>query len=190
MNLMRRHPLVGHGLILAGLVLSIGVTRAVYVEPRAREVSALRADERKLRAQFLDLTSGLEDMRAWAGANPGRDLLTFHVRRALPAREMVPEFLRAVVPIANRHGIGTELIQPAGTWSEETVTDAAGRPVTYRRLELRFRLYGTYRGLGEYLREIESLDQLVIVRSVGVQYHAPAYPDLIADVSIWVYGTP
>jgi Tfp pilus assembly protein PilO len=184
------HPLLGHGIILVGLVASIGVTRAVYIEPRAREVRALRADEQKLRAQLVDLTAGLEGMKAWAKTHPGEDLLTFHARRALPERDMVPAFLKAISPLADRYGIATELIRPAGGVTEETVTDAAGRPVTYRKAELRFRIYGTYQNLGEYMRGIEALDQLVMVRSVAVQYHAPSPPGLVADVSIWVYGTP
>ena len=34
------------------------------------------------------------------------------------------------------------------------------------------------------------MDQLVVVRSVGVQYEAATYPLLVADVTIWLYGTP
>ncbi|HEY7726958.1 MAG TPA: hypothetical protein VID50_00725 [Candidatus Eisenbacteria bacterium] len=190
MNIRRGHPLFGHGMILVGLVAGIGVTRAVYLEPRSREVRTLRAEEQRLNAQLMDLNAGLADMKAWAEAHPGQDLLTFHARRALPVREMVPAFLRAIVPVANRYGVGTELIQPVGGASDETVTGATGQPVTYRKVELRFRVYAGYRNLGEYLREIESLDQLIIVRSVAVQYHAPTYPELVADVTVWVYGTP
>jgi Tfp pilus assembly protein PilO len=190
MNLRRGHPLVGHGIILVGLVAGIGVTRAVYLEPRAREVSALRAEELQLGARLADVRAGLEEMNTWAREHPGLDLLTFHARRALPVREMVPSFLAALVPVANRYGVTTELIQPAGAPVDETVTGGSGQPVTYRKVELRFRVYAGYRNFGEYLREIESMDQLVIVRSVAVQYHAPTYPELVADVAIWVYGTP
>ena len=190
MNLRRGHPLVGHGLILAGLVAGIGVTRAAYLEPRAREVRALRAEEAQLTGKLADVRAGLSEMQAWADAHPGQDLLTFRARRALPVREMVPAFLRAVVPVAERYGVGTELIQPAGLPVDETVTDASGKPVTFRKVDLRFRVYAGYRNLGEYLREIESLDQLVIVRSVAVRYNAPTYPELAADVAVWVYGAP
>ena len=103
---------------------------------------------------------------------------------------MVPEFLRAIVPVANRYGVSTELIQPAGAPVDETVQGASGQPVTYRKVELRFRVFAEYRNLAEYLGEIEALDQLVIVRSVAIQYNAPTYPRLAADVAIWVYGTP
>lgn len=190
MSLRRGHPLVGHGIILVGLVAGIGVTRGVYLEPRAREVRALRAEETRLGGRLADVRAGLAEMDAWARAHPGRDLLEFHARRALPVREMVPSFLRALVPVANRYGVSTELIQPAGAPVDETVTGASGRQETYRKVELRFRILAGYRNLGEYLREIESLDQLVIVRSVAIRYHAPTYPELAADVSIWVYGTP
>jgi hypothetical protein len=36
--------------------------------------------------------------------------------------------------------VKTSLIQPAGSLMEETVSDAAGNPMTYRRAELRFHL--------------------------------------------------
>jgi hypothetical protein len=184
------HPLVGHGLILVSLLAGIGVTRAVYLEPRGREVRALRVQERDLGAQLADLHAGLAEMKSWADAHPGEDVLTFHARRARPAREMVPDFLEAVVPVADRYHVKTEQIQPVGAPVDEAVTGASGQPVTYRKVELRFRVYADYRDLGEYLRDVESLDQLVIVRSVAVQYNAPTYPELVADISVWVYGTP
>lgn len=184
------HPLVGHGLILVSLLAGIGVTRAVYLEPRAREVRALRAQERDLGAQLGDLHAGLAEMKSWAEAHPGQDLLAFHARRARPAREMVPDLLAAIVPVANRHHVSTEQIQPAGAPVDESVTGTSGRSVTYRKVALRFRVYAGYRDLGEYVHEVESLDQLVVVRSVAVQYNAPTYPRLVADISIWVYGTP
>ena len=62
--------------------------------------------------------------------------------------------------------------------------------MTYRKAELRFRFYATYQELGEYLGEIESMDQLVVVRSVSLQYNGTTYPELAADVTIWLYGTP
>jgi hypothetical protein len=190
MGASRRHPLLGHALILGVLLASVGVARALYVEPRSREIRALRADELKLKGQMEDLNAGLKTMDVWAKAHPGQDLLTYRVRRAIPARDMVPEFLKAVVPIANRCHVGTELIQPAGAPTDESVPDAAGNPVTYRKADLRFRIYAEYRDLGEYLKEIESMDQLVVVRSLSVQYNAPSYPELVADVTIWLYGTP
>jgi Tfp pilus assembly protein PilO len=190
MNFPRGHPLVGHGIILVGLLAGIGVTRTVYLEPRAKEVRSLRAEEQGLTSRLSDIRAGLAEMKDWADAHPGQDLLTFHARRALPVRDMVPQFLRALVPVAERYGVSTELIQPAGAPVDESVTGASGQPVTYRKVELRFRVYAGYRNLGEYLREIESLDQLVVVRSVAIQYNAPTYPEIVADVAIWLYGTP
>ncbi len=186
----RQHPLLGHGLIVAILLASVGLTRTVYLEPRTREMRALRADQASLAARLLDVQAGLRDMKTWADAHPGRDLLTFQARRPRPVREMIPDFLAALAPIATRHGVQTELIQPAGTPTDTSVPDAAGQPVVYRRVDLRFRVYASYQDLGEYLREVESLDQLVVVHSVSIQYHAPTYPSLVADVAIWVYGTP
>jgi Tfp pilus assembly protein PilO len=186
----RQHPLAGHALIVVMLLASIGLTRAVYLEPRSREIRALRVDETKVRAQILDLQAGLEDMKAWARAHPGRDLLAFQVRRPRPVRDMVPAFLTALAPIATRYRVQTEVIQPAGTPTDTSIPDAAGQPVVYRRVDLRLRVYASYQDLGEYLHEVESLDQLVVVHSVSIQYHAPTYPSLVADVAIWVYGTP
>ena len=98
-------------------------------------------------------------------------------------------FLRSIVPLANRHKVKTELIQPAGSLMDETVSDAAGNPMTYRRAELRFRIHAKYQDLGEYLGDIEALDQLVVVRSIAMQSGMPQ-PELAADVTIWLYGTP
>ncbi|MBI4363950.1 MAG: hypothetical protein HY568_00835 [Candidatus Latescibacteria bacterium] len=186
----RHHPLIGHAAILAALVLSVGVTRAVYVAPRQREVQAMKGAELRLRAELKDLEAGIQEMEGWSRAHPGQDLWTFHARKAFPARDMVAAFLRSIVPPANRHEVGTELIQPVGTVTDETVADQAGNSMTYRKAELRFRFYASYRNLGEFLREIESMDQLVVVRSISLQYNGTTYPELAADVTIWLYGTP
>ena len=86
--------------------------------------------------------------------------------------------------------VKTELIQPAGVPQDVATTDASGRSETYRKSELRFRLQAPYRALGEYLREVEAMDQLVVVRSVMIRNEAPRDDDLTADVAIWLYGTP
>ncbi|TMQ66010.1 MAG: hypothetical protein E6K79_03895 [Candidatus Eisenbacteria bacterium] len=187
---LKRQPLIGHGLIVVALLGSIGVARAVYVEPRLRELKALESDRIRIATQLTDLQRGIQEMETWAREHPGEDFLTFRSRHALPAGEMVSSFLRSLAEIAKRHNVRTELIQPAGTPLDEVVADASGIPVTYRKAELRFRLWASYRDLGEYLKEIESMDQLVVVRSVGVQYEAANYPDLVSDVAIWLYGTP
>ena len=189
MTLSLRHPMVGHAAIVAVFVMSVGVVRAVYVEPRSREVKAMRATEERLNTELTDLQKGITEMQGWATAHPGQDLWTFHVRKALPSQDMVAGFLRSLVPLADRHKVKTELIQPAGSLMDETVSDAAGNPMTYRRAELRFRIHAKYQDLGEYLGDIEALDQLVVVRSIAVQSGAPQ-PELAADMTIWLYGTP
>jgi len=187
---VKRQPLVGHGLIVLVLLGSLGVTRVVYVDPKLRELKSLEADRVRIATQLTDLQRGIQEMERWAREHPGEDFLNFRSRHALPAKEMVSSFLRAVAENAKRHDVRTELIQPAGTPLDEVVADASGTPVTYRKAELQFRLWASYRDLGEYLREIESMDQLVVVRSVAVQYEASSYPVLVSDVTIWLYGTP
>lgn len=187
---LSRQPLIGHGLIVAVLLGSIGVTRVVYVDPKIRELNVLEADRMRISAQLTDLQSGIQEMERWAREHPGQDLLTFRSRRALPAREMVPKFLGALAGIAERNKVRTELIQPAGGLTDEVVADASGTPVSYRKADLRFHLVAEYRDLGEYLREIESMDQLVVVRSVALRYEPTSYPKHSADVAIWIYGTP
>lgn len=189
MSLSLRHPMVGHAAIVAGFLLSVGVVRTVYVEPRSREVKAMRATEEKLNAELTDLQRGITEMQGWASAHPGQDLWTFHARKALPSQDMVAGFLRSLVPLADRHHVKTQLIQPAGALMQETVADAAGNPMVYVRADLRFHLEAKYRDLGEYLSDVEALDQLVVVRSVSLSSGAN-YPDLGADVTIWLYGTP
>jgi len=189
MALSLRHPAVGHALILAGFIVSVGVVRTVYVEPRAREVKTLHATEVRLRTELTDLEEGIREMEGWRSAHQGQDLWSFHARKALPVQDMVAGFLRSIVPLADRHKVRTELIQPAGALMQETTQDAAGAPMTYMRAELRFHLEATYRDLGEYLNDIEAMDQLVVVRSVSLT-SGEEYPELGADVAIWVYGTP
>ncbi len=189
MNVSLRHPIAGHALIVLAFVFSVGVVRATYIEPRAREAKALRANEERLQAELTDLLNGIRDMEEWAKAHPGQDLGAFHARKALPAQDMVAGFLRSIVPLANRHKVTTEMIQPAGTLMDETVADAAGNPMTYRRADLRFHLEAKYRDLAEYLSDVEAMDQLVVVRSVSLTTGAE-YPELGADVTIWLYGTP
>lgn len=189
MNVSLRHPIVGHAAIVLAFVLSVAVVRTVYVEPRAREVKALRTSEERLQTELSDLLSGIREMEGWATAHPGQDLWTFHARKALPAQDMVAGFLRSIVPLANQHKVTTELIQPVGTLMEETVSDAAGNPMTYRRADLRFHLEARYRDLAEYLSDVEAMDQLVVVRSVSLSSGAE-YPELGADITIWLYGTP
>ena len=189
MTFSLRHPMVGHAAIVAAFVLSAGVVRTVYVEPRAREVKAMRATEERLNAEVTDLQKGITEMQGWATAHPGQDLWTFHVRKALPSQDMVAGFLRSLVPLADRHHVKTRLIQPAGALMQETVADAAGNPMTYVRADLRFHVEAGYRDLGEYLSDVEALDQLVVVRSVSLS-NAADYPELGADVTIWLYGTP
>ena len=181
--------MVGHAAIVAGFLLSVGVVRTVYVEPRSREVKSMRATEEKLNVELTDLQKGITEMQGWASAHPGQDLWTFHARKALPSQDMVAGFLRSLVPLADRHQVKTQLIQPAGALMQETVADAAGNPMTSVRADLRFHLEAKYRDLGEYLSDVEALDQLVVVRSVSLSSGAN-YPDLGADVTIWLYGTP
>ena len=189
MTLSLRHPVVGHAMIVAGFVLSVGVVNTVYVQPRAREVKALHSTEGQLNSELTDLQAGIREMQGWATAHPGQDLWTFHTRKALPAEDMVAGFLRSIVPLGDRHRVKTQLIQPAGALMQETVSDAAGNPMTYMRAELRFHLEAKYQDLGEYLGEVEAMDQLVVVRSVSLSSGAQ-YPELGADVAIWLYGTP
>jgi hypothetical protein len=185
-----RRPFVGHGIILAVLVASVGVTRAALVGPRERERRTLESEAVLLASRLEDFQRGAGAMDAWARANPGRDPGAPWGRRVPPARTMVASFLSALAPIAGRHQVSTEQIEPEGAAVDEVVADAAGAPVAYQRVELRFRIAAAYRNLGEYLREIEGLDQMVVVRSVDVRFDPARYPRLIAVATMWLYGTP
>jgi hypothetical protein len=185
-----RQPYLGHLVIATVLLASLGVVRTVYVDPREREAKGLRAERGRLEADLADLQRGIQAMDAWRRSHPGEDASRDAARHALPSSRMVTAFLHDVTPIADRWQVKTELIQPAGTPVDVTVNDARGRSENYRRAELRFRLFASYRGLGEYLREVEAMDQLVIVRSVAIRADAPRGSELSADLSIWLYGTP
>lgn len=176
---------------LAGiLVVSVGFVRALYVEPRTREAAALDARRAALESELQDLTRGVTEIAAWSKQHPGEDATRARHRKALPARAMVPAFLDALDTIAERHDIATESIVPVQGIEDVAVPDERGRPVPLRRVELRFRITGTYRGLAAYVKDVESLDQLVLVRSLDVRLDAARYPDLAADVVFWVHGAP
>jgi len=185
-----RQPYLGHLLIAGVLLASVGVVRAVYVDPRERETKSLRAERGRLEADLADLQRGIQEMDSWQRAHPGEDASRYSARRVLRSHEMVPTFLHDVTPIADRWKVKTELIQPAGVPVDVATTDASGRTETYRKAELRFRLIAPYQALGEYMREVEAMDQLVIVRSVTIRTDAPRESELTADVTIWLYGTP
>lgn len=178
-------------LLLAGvLAVSVGFVRVLYVEPRSREAAALESRRAALERELHDLTRGVTEMTSWAKAHPGVDATQARERRALPARAMVPGFLAAVDAIGERHGIATESIVPAETVVDVVVPDESGVPVPLRRAELRFRITGSYRGLAEYAKDVEAMDQLVLIRSMDVRLDPARYPDLAADVVLWVHGTP
>jgi len=185
-----RQPYLGHLVIVGVLLASLGVVRTIYVDPRDREVKRLRSERAQLEADLADLQHGIQDMDAWQRSHPGEDGSRFRARRALPAGAMVAAFLRDLAPVAERWNVHTELIQPAGALEDVVTTDASGRTGTYQKALLRFRLDAGYRDLGEYLREVEAMDQLVVVRSVAIRADAPRGAELSADLTIWLYGTP
>ena len=178
-------------LLLAGvLTVSVGFVRVLYVDPRSREAAALESRRAALERELQDLTRGVTEMASWSKAHPGVDATQARERRALPARAMVPGFLAAVDEIGERHGIATESIAPAETVEDVAVPDENGVPVPLRRVELRFRITGSYRGLAEYAKDVEAMDQLVLIRSIDVRLDPARYPDLAADVVFWVHGIP
>jgi Tfp pilus assembly protein PilO len=177
-------------MILGGLAVALGVTHVAWLEPRERERKALEGREARLRGEIADLQEGIQQMDLWMRANPGTDGLRGRLKRVAPAGTMVTSLLDALATIGAEHGIRTELIQPVGAPVDEVVTDASGAAVAYRKAEIRFRMEARYRDVGEYLAEVESLDQLVVVRSVALRHEASTAPRLVADVTLWVYGTP
>jgi Tfp pilus assembly protein PilO len=189
-NRWLRNP-VTRLLLLAGvLIVSVGFVRVLYVEPRSREAAVLESRRASLERERQDLTRGVSEMASWSKEHPGMDATEARHRRALPARDMVPGFLAALDAIGERHGIATESIVPAEAVQDVVVPDENGVPVPLRRAELRFRVTGSYRGLAEYVKDVESMDQLVLIRSMDVRFDPARYPDLATDVVFWVHGTP
>ena len=190
MNRALSNPWIGHGALIALVLLAAGALRVAYVEPRLKQLSTLRADERRLAAQITDLKSGIDEMEAWARLHPGQDRRWTGARRLPPASDMVPAFLKATVPIASRSGVTTTAVEPAGEASDVTVNDAAGKSTPCRIAELQLKVRGRYRDLGEYVQGLETMDQLVAVRPLAVRYDGSIYPELAADLVVRVYGTP
>lgn len=180
----------GHALAAAGLVVALGVTNVAWIQPRERERKELHARETTLRAEVADLQSGVEAMTAWRSAHPDADGVRGREKEALPAGTMVASLLDAIGPVGKRHGVRTELIQPAGMPVDEIVEEASGAKAVYRKVDLRLRLEAPYREIGDYLTDVESLGLLVVVRSVTLRYESSVAPRLVADVALWIYGRP
>ncbi|HEX5031138.1 MAG TPA: hypothetical protein VFX78_06750 [Candidatus Eisenbacteria bacterium] len=185
-----RHPVVRLALLVLVLVVSTGAVRAVYVGPREREAAELKARYGSLAAKVDDLQRGIGDLAAWSNAHPAERAEATRGRQAPPARELVPAFLKALEPIAARHGIVTETIDPVGPPAEETVPGLSGRPVRLLRQSLRFRLRGAYRDIAEYVREVDGMSAFVMARTVALRYDGTGYPALQAEVRFDLYGAP
>jgi Tfp pilus assembly protein PilO len=183
-------PVLRWALFAALLAVSLGAARAVYVEPREREIRRLKAELGTLRGQLGDLRGGIEAMETWSLEKPGLDPLVGRARTARPAATMVASFLDALGPIGAGRVVKTQRIDPSGAPGTEVVDDPAGGPLALRRIDLRFRLRGSYHDLGGYLRDVEDLDQYVVVRSVSIRSEPGIYPELIADATFRIYGTP
>jgi Tfp pilus assembly protein PilO len=190
MKAITRAPWFGHALILASFVVVLGVVNVAWIAPRDKERRALVSQETSLRRELGDLQAGLGEMEAWRRAHPTTDGMRGRLKRALPSGTMVASLLDALAAISERHGVRTELIRPAGLPVEDAIPDASGAVVPYRKVDLRLRLEAPYQAIGTYLADVESLDQLVVVRSVALRYEASLAPRLVADVSLWIYGTP
>ena len=190
MKIVASNPWISHGAVIAAVLVLAGVTREAYVKPRLKRLEALRAEERQVAAQVRDLHEGSREMREWAELHPGQSLLGSGARRLPPASDMVPDFLKAVVPIASRNHVSTTAIQPTGVVGQLTMTDAAGNATPCQTTELQLAVRGRYLELGQYLRDLEGMPQLVSVRPVAVRYVGSSYPELAAELSVRLYGTP
>lgn len=187
---MTRAPWFGHALVLASLVVAWGVVNVAWTAPREKERHVLVTQETSLRRELSDLQAGLGEMEAWRRAHPTTDGIRARLKVARPSGTMVASLLDALAAISLRYGVRTELIRPAGLPVDEVISDASGAPVAYRKVDLRLRLEAPYQAIGTYLGDVESMDQLVVVRSVALRSEASLAPRLVADVSLWIYGTP
>lgn len=185
-----RHPVVRLALLVLVLAVSTGAVRAVYVGPREREAAELKARYGALADKVDDLERGVGDLAAWSSAHPAESAQAARGRKAPPMRELVPAFLTSLEPIAARHGIVTETIDPTGPPTDETVPGLAGAPVRLVRQSLRFRLRGSYRDLAEYVREVDGMSAFVMTRTVALRYDGASYPALQAEVRFDLYGAP
>jgi len=190
MNAITRAPWFGHALVMVSLVVALGVVNAAWIAPREKQRRVIVSQETSLRTELANLQSGLGEMEAWQRAHPATDGMRGRPKRALPSGTMVASLLDALAAIGVRHGVRTELIRPAGLPVEEVILDASGAAVAHRKVDLRLRLEAPYQAIGNYLADVESLDQLVVVRSVALRHEASLAPRLVADVSLWIYGTP
>jgi len=186
---LARNPFARLGILAALLAVSVGAARSLYVDPRVRETRALETEEARLRGELEDLGQGYAAMEQWAREHPGAPVTEVAARRARPAEHAVAAFLDALGGIAERHDVKTDRIEPVGAPETRTAVDASGQAVAFRVADLRFHWSAGYRELADCLREIEGLDQLVVIRSVAVRLAPESYPKLDLDVVVRVYGT-
>jgi len=184
-----RNPIARLGVLAVLLVASIGAARSLYVDPRMRETRALETEESRLRGELEDLGKGYVAMEQWTKEHPGEPVTAVVARRARPAEHAVASFLDALGGIAERHGVRTDRIEPVGTPEQRRALDPSGQTVAFRVIDLRFHWSAGYRELADCLREIEGLDQLVVVRSLALRLVPESYPKLDVDVVVRVYGT-
>lgn len=186
---LARNPFARLGVLAALLAVSVGAARSLYVDPRIRETRVLETEAARLRGELEDLGQGYAAMEQWSREHPGKAVTAVGARRARPAEHAVAAFLDAMGGIAERHDVKTDRIEPVGAPGTRTAVDASGQTVSFRVVDLRFHWAAGYRELADCLREIEGLDQLVVVRSVAVRLAPESYPKLDLDVVVRVYGT-
>jgi len=184
-----RNPIARLGLLAVLLAASIEAARSLYVDPRMRERRSLEIEEARLRGELEDLGQGYAAMERWAKEHPGEPVTAVAARRARPADHAVAAFLDALGGIAERHGIRTDRIEPLGAPEPKSAIDPSGQTVSFRVVDLRFHWAAGYRELADGLREVEGLDQLVVVRSLAMRLVPESYPKLDVDVVVRVYGT-
>ena len=190
MKALTRAPWFGHAVVAAGVVVALGIVNVAWIGPREKERVALGATETALRGEIGDLQSGITEMAVWRSEHPHSGDGAMGVKTALPAGTMVASLLDALSALSERHGLRTQVIQPASAPVDEVVTDPSGATVVYRKVDLRLRFEAPFREVGDYLADVEGLGQLVVVRSVTLRYDALTSPRLVADVSLWTYGRP
>jgi len=184
-----RNPFARLGILVAILAASVAAARSLYVDPRVRETRVLETEEARLRGELEDLGQGYAAMEEWARQHPGEPVTNVTTRRARPAEHAVAAFLDALGGIAERHGIQTDAIEPVGSPEQKTALDPSSQAVSFRVVDLRFHWAAGYRELADCLREIEGLDQLVVVRSLAMKFAPESYPKLDVSVVVRVYGT-
>jgi Tfp pilus assembly protein PilO len=171
---------------IAAVVL---VAAAVAVEltmimPKRQATSKLRARLKTVKAQVEQGTSALDEFVELAGEDQSTPDFIIG-----PEAEILPRLLESIAALGKKHNLEILSLKPQKIdLVELPVDDQYGYQAETKRLYIVMRVKATYRDLGDYFEELETIPILVAVRGLKLKKENEASPLLLADFTIETYS--